>query len=126
MPGSIITTTISTPRRSYYSEIITTRTYQDRLDTLANVRDAGMKVCCGGIVGMGESAEDRAGLLRTLANLPEHPESVPINELVQVAGHAARDGRSRSTPFDFVRTIAVARITDAAVAWCACRPAARR
>jgi biotin synthase len=70
----------------YYGNIITTRTYQDRLDTLENVREAGMHVCCGGIVGMGEAVEDRAGLLLTLANLPKHPESVPINLLVQVEG----------------------------------------
>ena len=70
----------------FYGEIITTRTYQDRLDTLDAVRDAGMKVCCGGIVGMGETPTDRAQLLITLANLPEHPESVPINNLVQVPG----------------------------------------
>jgi len=93
----------------FYGEIVTTRTYQDRLDTLAAVRAAGLKVCCGGIVGMGESAQDRAGLLRTLANLPEHPESVPINELVQVPGTPLH-GVARLDPFDFVRTIAVARI----------------
>ncbi len=69
---------------AFYPEIITTRTYQDRLDTLQNVRDAGMNVCCGGIIGMGESVEDRADMLRTLANMAEHPESVPINMLVQV------------------------------------------
>jgi biotin synthase len=93
----------------FYGEIITTRTYQDRLDTLAAVRDAGMKVCCGGIVGMGEAATDRAGLLMTLANLPEHPESVPINNLVQVPGTPLH-GREPIDPFDFVRTLAVARI----------------
>jgi biotin synthase len=93
----------------YYGQIITTRTYQDRLDTLAHVRDAGMKVCCGGIVGMGESAMDRAGMLVTLANLPEHPESVPINMLVQVHG-TPLDGTNKLDPLDFVRTIAVARI----------------
>jgi biotin synthase len=70
----------------YYREIIGTRTYQDRLDTLQSVREAGLKMCCGGIVGMGERARDRAELLRTLATLPEHPESVPINQLVRVAG----------------------------------------
>jgi biotin synthase len=93
----------------YYGEIITTRTYQDRLDTLGAVRDAGLKVCCGGIVGMGESSKDRASLLLTLANLPEHPESVPINQLVKVPGtplHGAAD----VDPFDFIRTIAVARL----------------
>jgi biotin synthase len=93
----------------YYGEIITTRTYQDRLDTLDAVREAGLKVCCGGIVGMGESVTDRAQLLRTLANLPEHPESVPINQLVQVAGTPLH-GRAGVDPFDFVRTIAVARL----------------
>lgn len=93
----------------YYGEIITTRTYQDRLDTLDAVRDAGLKVCCGGIVGMGETITDRAQLLRTLANLPEHPESVPINQLVQVPGTPLH-GKAGVDPFDFVRTIAVARI----------------
>lgn len=93
----------------FYGEIITTRTYQDRLDTLAEVRGAGIKVCCGGIVGMGESVEDRAGLLATLANLPEHPESVPINQLVQVEGTPLY-GSDRGDPFDFVRMIAAARI----------------
>jgi biotin synthase len=93
----------------YYGEIITTRTYQDRLDTLECVREAGLKVCCGGIVGMGESVTDRAQLLRTLANLPEHPESVPINQLVQVPGTPLH-GRAGVDPFDFVRTIAVARL----------------
>jgi biotin synthase len=94
----------------YYGAIITTRTYQDRLDTLGHVRDAGIHVCCGGIVGMGESAEDRIGMIATLANLPEHPESVPINLLVKVEGTplAAADALD---PIDFVRTIAVARIT---------------
>jgi len=93
----------------FYGEIITTRTYQDRLDTLAAVRGAGLKVCCGGIVGMGESRRDRAQLLRTLANLPEHPESVPINELVQVPG-TPLNGTAPVDPFEFVRTIAVARL----------------
>jgi biotin synthase len=93
----------------YYGEIITTRTYQDRLDTLDAVREAGLKVCCGGIVGMGESTTDRAQLLRTLANLPEHPESVPINQLVQVPGTPLH-GRAGVGSFDFVRTIAVARL----------------
>ena len=74
----------------FYGEIITTRTYQDRLDTLEAVRHAGLKVCCGGIVGMGESAADRAALLRTLANLPEHPESVPINQPGARRRHTAR------------------------------------
>ncbi len=94
---------------SFYSEIITTRTFQNRLDTLEMVRAAGINVCCGGIVGMGEKVEDRADMLRTLANLPEHPESVPINLLVQVKG-TALDGMARVEPLDFVRTIAVARI----------------
>jgi biotin synthase len=93
----------------YYGEIITTRTYQDRLDTLGAVREAGLKVCCGGIVGMGETTTDRAQLLRTLANLPEHPESVPINQLVQVPGTPLH-GKAGVDPFDFVRTIAVARL----------------
>jgi biotin synthase len=93
----------------YYRQIITTRTYQDRLDTLAAVRAAGLKVCCGGIVGMGESPRDRCELLRTLANLPEHPESVPINDLVQVPG-TPLDGAQPIDPLDFVRTIAVARL----------------
>src|SRR6202008_3796868 len=84
-------------------------TFQDRLDTLEHVREAGMKVCCGGIVGMGETAADRAEMLRVLANLPEHPESVPINELVQVPG-TPLDGAAPLDPFDFVRTIAAARI----------------
>lgn len=93
----------------YYGEIITTRTYQDRLDTLDAVRGAGLKVCCGGIVGLGESPTDRAQLLRTLANLPEHPESVPINQLVQVPGTPLH-GREAVDSFDFIRTIAVARL----------------
>ncbi len=93
----------------YYSEIITTRTYQDRLDTLARVRDAGINVCCGGIVGMGESEQDRAKLLIELANLPKHPESVPINMLVQVEG-TPLNGTEKLDPIVFIRTIAVARI----------------
>jgi biotin synthase len=93
----------------FYGEIITTRTYQDRLETLDAVRAAGLKVCCGGIVGMGESATDRAQLLRTLANLGEHPESVPINRLVKVAGTPLAEAAEVDS-FDFVRTIAVARI----------------
>jgi biotin synthase len=93
----------------FYGEIITTRTYQDRLDTLAAVRAAGLKVCCGGILGMGESGDDRAELLRTLASLPEHPESVPINRLVRVPGTPLAQAADVD-PFDFVRTIAVARI----------------
>jgi biotin synthase len=93
----------------YYGEIIHTREYQDRLDTLEHVRHAGMKTCCGGIVGMGESRGQRAGLLMTLANLPEHPESVPINRLVQVVGTPLA-GTEALDPFEFVRSIAVARI----------------
>jgi biotin synthase len=93
----------------YYREIITTRGYQDRLDTLDAVRTAGIKVCCGGIVGMGETRADRAELLRTLANLPEHPESVPINNLVQVVGTPLAGGAALD-PLEFVRTLAVARI----------------
>jgi biotin synthase len=93
----------------YYQDIITTRTYEDRLNTLAHVRDAGLKVCCGGIVGMGEQPADRTEMLRQLANLPQHPESVPINNLVQVPG-TPLDSAEPIDPFDFVRTIAVARI----------------
>src|SRR5277367_6298545 len=93
----------------YYQEIISTRTYQDRLDTLQAVRDAGMNVCCGGIVGMGEEPQDRVELLHTLATLPEHPQSVPINQLVRVAGTPLADAPPLD-PFDFVRTIAAARI----------------
>jgi biotin synthase len=94
----------------YYGAIITTRTYQDRLDTLDAVRAAGIAVCCGGIVGMGESAADRAGLIVALATLPQHPESVPINLLVQVEGTPASRGQSFD-PIAFVRMVAVARIT---------------
>ncbi len=93
----------------YYERIISTRTYQDRLETLEAVRDAGLNVCCGGIVGMGETLEDRAQLLHTLATLPTHPESVPINQLVRVAGTPLADTATLD-PFDFVRMIAVARI----------------
>ncbi len=93
----------------FYGEIITTRTYQDRLDTLSHVRDAGIKVCCGGIVGMGEGVKDRAGLVMQLANLPEHPESVPINMLVKVEG-TPLEAQAELDPFDFIRTIAVTRI----------------
>jgi biotin synthase len=93
----------------YYGAIITTRTYRDRLDTLAHVRDAGIHVCCGGIVGMGESREDRVGLIVTLANLPAHPESVPINMLVRVEGTPLAQ-TCPFDPIDFVRMIAVARI----------------
>ena len=93
----------------FYGQIIHTREYQDRLDTLEHVREAGMKTCCGGIVGMGESRDQRAGLLQALANLPAHPDSVPINRLVQVAGTPLH-GTTELDPFEFVRTIAVARI----------------
>jgi biotin synthase len=93
----------------FYGEIIHTREFQDRLDTLSHVRDAGMKTCCGGIVGMGEQREQRAGLLQTLANLPAHPDSVPINRLVQVEGTPLA-GTVELDPFEFVRTIAVARL----------------
>lgn len=93
----------------YYAKIITTRTYADRLATLAHVRDAGINVCAGGIVGMGEGADDRVGMIATLACLPRHPESVPINMLVQVEGTPLA-GRTKLDPFDFVRTVAAARI----------------
>ena len=93
----------------FYGDIITTRSYQDRLDTLSHVRDAGMKVCSGGIIGMGESATDRAGLLVQLANLSPQPESVPINMLVKVKG-TPLENEAEVDPFDFVRIIAVARI----------------
>lgn len=93
----------------YYSNIITTRTFEDRLETLENIRNAGLKTCCGGIVGLGESETDRAGMLQTLANLPKHPESVPINMLVKVVG-TPLDVQENIDPLDFVRTIAVARI----------------
>jgi len=94
----------------FYGRIIGTRTYQDRLDTLANVREAGIKVCSGGIVGMGETRAQRAGLIAQLANLEPYPESVPINNLVQVPGTPLA-GTAPLDPFEFVRTIAVARIT---------------
>mgnify|MGYP004002132333 CR=1 FL=1 len=93
----------------YYKDIISTRTFENRLDTLQNVRNSGMKVCCGGIVGMGESLRDRAGLMVELANLPHHPESVPINMLVKVEG-TPMDHVEDLDPFDFIRSIAVARI----------------
>ena len=93
----------------FYGNIITTRTYSERLQTLAYVRDAGMKICSGGILGMGESVEDRAGLLIQLANLPEHPESVPINMLVKVKGTPLAEEEDVD-PFDFIRMLAVARI----------------
>ena len=93
----------------FYGDIITTRTYADRLETLGHVRDVGMKICSGGIVGMGEDQGDRAGLLQQLANLPQHPESVPINMLVRVQGTPLADQEDLD-PFEFIRTIAVARI----------------
>ena len=93
----------------FYGEIITTRTYQDRLDTLQAVRDAGLNVCCGGILGMGETDQDRVALLHTLATLPQHPESVPINQLVQVEGTPLH-GLPPLDPLDFVRAIATARL----------------
>ena len=94
----------------FYGDIITTRDYQDRLDTLARVRSAGVKVCCGGIVGMGETRRQRAGLVAELANLTPYPESVPINNLVKVEGTPLAN-QADLDPFEFVRTIAVARIT---------------
>ena len=95
---------------SFYKEIITTRTYQDRLDTLRSVRDAGLNVCCGGIIGMGESIQDRAEMLWVLATMPKHPESVPVNMLVKVDGTPLEDAVPLEN-FAMVRTIAVARIT---------------
>ena len=98
----------------FYGEVVTTRDYQDRLDTLERVREAGIGVCCGGIVGMGESAAQRAGLIAQLANMDPYPESVPINQLVPVQGtplHERLGGAAALDPFDFVRTIAVTRIT---------------
>jgi biotin synthase len=93
----------------YYASVVTTRTYQDRLDTLAHVKAAGMNTCCGGIVSMGETRRDRAGLLHALATLPHHPDSLPINDLMPVAGTPL--GQSESVgPIEFVRMIAVARI----------------
>ena len=94
---------------SYYSEIISTRTYADRLDTLTQVRDAGVKVCCGGILGLGESRDDRIDFLHTLATLPKHPDSVPINRLVPVPGTPLETAPDLDA-FEFVRTIAVARL----------------
>ena len=93
----------------YYSEVISTRTFADRLDTLANVRDSGIKVCCGGIVGMGEEPVDRIDMLVTLANLPEHPESVPINMLIPIPGTPLAEAKPIE-PIEFVRVIALARI----------------
>jgi len=93
----------------YYDQIISTRTFADRLDTLAKVRDAGINVCAGGILGMGESLTDRLGLLKELANLPQHPQSVPINQLIAVKGTPLQDAE-RLDPFEFIRMIALARI----------------
>lgn len=93
----------------FYGNVISTRTYQDRLDTLQHVRESGINVCSGGILGMGESARDRARLLQQLANLPQHPESVPINDLVQIEGTPLH-GVDKLDSFDFIRTIAVARL----------------
>jgi len=95
--------------REYYKKIISTRSFDDRLDTLSHVRDAGIKVCSGGIVGMGEQAEDRIAFLRELANLPQHPDSVPINNLVKIKG-TPLEHADDIEPFDFIRMIAVARI----------------
>jgi biotin synthase len=98
----------------HYGDIITTRTFQERLDTLEEVRKAGMAVCCGGIVGMGETREDRVGFIHALATLPRHPESVPVNALVPVKGTVLGDMWGEERPIDdieFVRTVAVARIT---------------
>ena len=94
---------------SHYEKVVSTRTYQDRLDTLEAVRNAGLNVCCGGILGMGETAMDRAQLLHTLATLPQAPQSVPINQLMQVPGTPLY-GAEKPTPLDFVRVIAVARL----------------
>lgn len=97
----------------YYAEVVTTRTYQDRLDTLRHVREAGMSTCCGGIVGMGESRRDRAGLLHALATLPQHPDSLPVNALVPVTGTPLGDRVRREgeiDPIEFARTVAVARL----------------
>ncbi len=97
----------------YYAEVVTTRTYDDRLDTLKHVRDAGMSTCCGGIVGMGEARRDRAGLLHALATLPVHPDSLPVNALVPVTGTPLGDRVKREgeiDPIEFVRTVAVARL----------------
>jgi biotin synthase len=94
----------------HYDKIITTRTYRDRLDTLSAVREAGINVCCGGIIGLGEAEADRISMIATLASLPSHPESVPINMLVQVEGTPLA-GREKLGAIDFVRTIAAARIT---------------
>ena len=97
----------------FYAEVVTTRTYQDRLETLEHVRDAGMSTCCGGIVGMGEARRDRAGLLHALATLPIHPDSLPVNALVPVTGTPLGDRVKQAgeiDPIEFVRTVAVARL----------------
>ena len=93
----------------YYGYVITTRTYQDRLDTIMHVRDAGMNVCCGGILGMGEAEKDRYGLMQQLANQEQHPESVPISLLVKVEGKPLANSEELDT-IEFVRSVAVARI----------------
>jgi biotin synthase len=93
----------------HYKDVITTRSFDDRLDTLGHVREAGLKVCCGGIVGMGEKQDDRARMLQTLANMDRHPESVPINLLIKIPG-TPLEGVVDTDPFDFIRTIAIARI----------------
>ncbi len=94
----------------FYDKIITTRSFADRIDTINNVRASGIKVCCGGIIGLGETLEDRASMLLTLANMEEHPDSVPINKLVQVPGTPLYNKVEKVTEFDFIRVIAVARI----------------
>lgn len=93
----------------FYNKVITTRTFQDRIDTLDNVRQAGLKVCCGGIIGLGENNDDRINMLLTLANLDEPPESVPINQLIRIPG-TPLEGQEEVDPFDFIKTIALARI----------------
>ena len=93
----------------YYDKIVTTRTYQERIDTLQHVRDAGINVCCGGILGMGETREDRVSFLQQLANMPEHPQSAPINMLISIPGTPLQD-KKPLPPFEFVRTIATARV----------------
>lgn len=93
----------------FYAQIISTRDYQERLTTLENVRKANLKVCCGGILGMGETIEDRASLLITLANLPQHPDSVPINQLIKIAGTPLENAEPLN-PFEIVKVIAIARI----------------
>ena len=94
---------------NYYKKIITTRKFEDRLNTLNNVRKAGLKVCCGGILGMGETLKDRIEMLKTLANLPKHPESVPLNQLIKISG-TPLENKKDLNPFDLIKTIAVARI----------------